>query len=157
MNGLLKRLLVGADGRRGILARVSVANMKLGPEDQLSVKVSCFMKDMLAQGRYRGIFFHVPNESGEGGRSVAVMRRQQKKKATGMVPGAHDWIFMWPGGGCLIELKDGKNKLTPAQEDFRDWAEHFGVPAREARSVAEVESVLVELGAIDAFYAVAAE
>ena len=149
MNDLLKRLLVGASGRCGILSKVPLANINLGPEDELSVKVNAFMKDMLAQGRFRGIFYHVGNESGEGGRNIATLRRQQKKKALGMVPGAHDWLVAWTGGAVVVELKAGRGKLTTAQEDFAAWAEWAGVPARVARSVEEFEAVLVEVGAVN--------
>ena len=157
LSGLLKRLLVGANGRRGILSPVSVGNMGLKNEDLLQYQVTCFMKEMLATGRYKGTFFHIPNESGKAANKLQAQKTQQKKKALGLVPGAHDNAFMWDGGNCFIELKHDKNKLTPNQEDFRDWSEWAGVPARVAYSVDEVEQILIELGALSPAIMVAAE
>ena len=154
---LLKRLLIGSDGRRGILSPVSVVNMRLKNEDLLQHQVTYFMREMLAAGRYRGTFFHVPNESGRTGNKLQAQKTQQKKKALGLVPGAYDNVFMWEGGGCVIELKYGKNTLSPNQKDFRDWSEWAGVPARVAYSVDEVEQILIELGALSPAVMAAAE
>lgn len=146
LNALLKKLLIGANGKKGILAPIPLGNMNLGPEDELSARANVFMKDMLAQGRYQGIFFHVANESGGGGTKIQRMRTQQKKKAIGMVPGVFDWVFMSQGRQLLVDLKVGNGKLTQSQKDFVEWAEWAGIATGVARSVVELEELLVEAG-----------
>jgi len=157
MTPLLKRLLIGADGRRGVLAPVPLANMNLSEEDRLSVDVSCALKEWLVTGRFQILFFHVANESGATGSKIKIMRNQQKKKALGMVPGAHDWCVMWNGGGVIIELKPPKGRLNDNQKDVQAWAEVVGVQARVAHSVEDVEQILIELEAPGVALAEAAE
>lgn len=122
--------------------------MKLKPEEALSAAV----KDMLTirrnQGRLRAMFFHVPNEFQATKNGAAAWA---KKLRIGCVAGAPDWVVMWSGGGCFIELKTPQNKrgLSPEQLEFALECEVVGVHYHVCRSVEDVESCLKKHGALD--------
>jgi hypothetical protein len=134
----------------GILERISNRGMKLGPEDTLSAEVYDFMLDAVERGSYAGIFTHCAHESGAASSKLAKLR-SMKRKRMGMVPGAADWWFMWPGGSGVIELKAPGTRdggLSPTQRQFRDWCKASGIAWALANKLVEVERTLVEWGAL---------
>lgn len=126
---VLRRLL------DGILKKIESPNLKYGPEDRLSVEIHDFMRLALEDGRFRGVWFKVPNESGAPESWLAKVR-SWKKRSMGMVPGVTDFIIMWDAAPLLedrgvIEIKrpgrlDGA--LSDDQRDFRDWCQWTGIP-----------------------------
>lgn len=66
---------------------------------------------------------HIPNG---GARHVVVA---YKLKKMGVRKGVHDLFLMARRGDytmLIIEMKAGKNKLTPEQVEFKDMAEEYG-------------------------------
>lgn len=69
------------------------------------------------------LMFAVPNG---GHRHIAVAR---KLKAEGVKAGVPDIFLPWPtrqGSGLFIEMKVGKNKVTPAQQEWLDRLSNAG-------------------------------
>lgn len=86
---------------------------------------------------------HVPNGEKRDKATAAKLWRM------GVQAGWPDVVLISPTGKphCL-ELKRDKQKLSPAQEDFRDLMIAAGVPWAVARSVDEAIRVLTLWGAI---------
>lgn len=79
------------------------------PEREIQVKL---VKELRKHCPYP--FFAVPNG---GKRDIRVAT---KLKAEGVQPGVTDLVFVLPGGRFAgLELKAGKNGLTPHQVEFR--------------------------------------
>jgi len=79
-------------------------------------------------------FFHTPNGGERAKREAA------KLKAMGVLPGIPDLMFLLPDGTWRgIELKVGRNTLTPEQHAFKArWGDRVAV----CRSAVEVEAAL---------------
>ena len=74
-------------------------HMKIGDEERLSIEFADLMRVETLEGRYKGIWGHIPNE-GKRHPLVAML-----VKAMGLIPGSTDYYFIWNGGGMVIELK----------------------------------------------------
>jgi VRR-NUC domain len=65
----------------------------------------------------------------------------------GLTAGIPDVCIVRNDGLCaFIELKAGKNKVTPEQFEFLDWCVSHNVPAAVCRSIDDVRSALVVWG-----------
>jgi hypothetical protein len=138
----------------GPLAPVSMRGVRLGPEDRLSASFYEFMKGELRDGRYRGVFAHVANESGQSGRDLKTTLRQHKKKAIGMVPGVTDWILLWRtsggvlgGGGMELKARGLEGSLSDNQRLFRDWCRLFDIPWAVCNKLDAAQRTLIKWGA----------
>lgn len=121
--------------------------VELKPEEKVSVDTADKLRIHSLDGSYKGIWIHVPNE---GKRSILVAIIL---KAMGLIPGANDFIFIWPANGFLdagiIELKsDDKKKLTPNQIDFQEWALSAKIKTAKHSTADGVINQLKEWGAI---------
>ncbi len=95
-----------------------------GPEHML--QKSFFKWLSLQHSALYKVAFAVPN-----GVSCSVMQRR-KLLDEGMRPGVSDLFIPWPTKkypGLFIEMKWGKNTLTPEQEDFIDLVINLGYRA----------------------------
>ncbi len=135
-------------------------NVKLDAEKQECIFFADRMRAHTAQGRYKGIWGHIPNEGKRGLIEQLVMRTM------GLIPGSTDYYFIWKGGGCVIEFKvpermgwrkvkgDQKYiKIAPTKQSdnqryFQTWCAYCGIPYYVCYTSAEAESRLRELGAL---------
>lgn len=67
-------------------------------------------------------------------------------KAMGLKAGIPDLCFWWAGRSALIELKAMSGTWSDAQKDMMARLRGIGVPTRTARSLAEVDLALDDLG-----------
>lgn len=114
---------------------------KVEPEQRLSIELADALRKLTIKGEYRGMWWHTANE-GKRHAIVALIL-----KAMGMLPGAPDFVFLWSFGSGIIELKVGKPKLQPSQEDFKQWAADSAIPHATCTSVEQALAYLRTWGA----------
>ncbi len=91
----------------------------------------------------RLIAFHPSNEGIRSPRTGAYLKKMM------MLPGVPDFVIVPPGGRChFLELKFGKGKLSPAQEEFKVAAISCPCPHSVVRTIEEAATVLHTWGAI---------
>jgi hypothetical protein len=132
---------------------------RIGPEDESSIRFADLLREAALMGRLRATFTHIPHEVGGG--TVNARLRYSLAIAMGLITGSADFVFVWKGGGCWIELKRptiarsnmGPRKqggtLTPKQKLFKRWCEHLDVPHHVVTSAEEGLKVLVGYGVLD--------
>lgn len=110
-----------------------------------------YVKDLMDSPRAdkRVVWFHVPNEG------LNHVRHNVNMKLRGVLPGVSDCVFLipqecaeWPL--CLfLELKNGKKgRHSDAQKEFQQRVEAIRGDYRLAKTVEEINAVLVEFGVI---------
>jgi len=87
----------------------------------------------------RGTFFHVPNETNEGGRIGAI------RKAKGVLAGVPDNVWLWKGKVYLIELKTPTGSYTPSQKLVFPILEKHGFPVITVRSLEDFQHVIKQI------------
>lgn len=118
-------------------------NWKIEPEQRLSIEFSDALRAASVDGKYKGVWTHVPNEGKRHQITACIM------KAMGMIPGVYDYNFMWgETGRGVIELKAGSNKPTEHQIRYKAWCDMHGIPNAVCYSVDEALGVLKEWGAL---------
>ena len=95
------------------------------------------------------LWFHPPNGAYYGGgRRSAIVGAIVKKQ--GVKSGVPDCVILTPspttGKALFIELKVGRNKLSPDQEVWKELLIEWGYGHAVARSLDEVKQVLNEYG-----------
>ena len=88
----------------------------------------------------RAIVFHPPNGGKRNHREAGRM------KAMGVVPGVPDLCFLWDDKRAFIELKVGRNTLSPKQKIFRNKCREHGIPYEVCRTLDEVLDTVAEWG-----------
>lgn len=124
--------------------RVIYADLKYGrnvnSEDELQQACVTWFNTVFP-GTRRFKLHHSPN----GGKRNQI--EAAKFKRMGVRAGFPDlWISLGNGKTGYIELKFGKNGLTPAQEDYRDFLKSEGHQWALCRSVDEFIKTLKEWG-----------
>lgn len=121
-------------------------------EDALSMQVAAALHEWAITGRMFSTWTKIPHEVGAVARNNSQFGKAQaryaKQRAMGLVSGSCDFVFVWKGGGGWIELKRPKSGLSPNQADFRDWCRFLGINHAICRSLAEVETTLVNWGVL---------
>lgn len=140
-----------------LMARPSLtSNVRLAPESQECIRFADTMRRHTSQGRYKGIWGHIPNEGARSRLTGAIMR------AMGLIPGGGDYYFIWQGGACLIEFKAGERmgwrkdkyvKIKPGtlsdnQKFFQTWCAHCDINYYVCYTTEEAESRLKSLGGL---------
>lgn len=94
------------------------------------------------RGDPRVIWYHVTNAP----RSAASGARL---KAMGMLAGVPDLAFILADGRpAFLELKSGKNKLSPEQTDFAKRCDAIGVECASAWGIDQALAVLIAWGVL---------
>jgi hypothetical protein len=123
-----------------------------GPEEILAMEVANFLRAATLDGRLLGVWTSISNEvgfiSGKHRNSGHAQMKYAKAIAMGMIVGAPDYVFVWPGGGGFIELKSKTGSLSPAQKDFASWCVANGVNHAVSKSLDQVRSHLISWGAL---------
>jgi hypothetical protein len=117
------------------------ANVVLGPEDRQSMELADRLRVLSLEGRFRGVFFHVPNEVGYVKGDRRAQLRYAKAIAMGCIPGTPDFVFLGKKP-LVIEMKAKTGRQTESQADFEYWCGTEGVEYRICRSAAEALTVL---------------
>lgn len=142
-----------------LLLRGALVAKLIGEEDQISINFADRLREAALMGRLRATFTHIPHEVG-GGTKNAVLR-YSLAIALGLVTGSGDYVFVWKGGGCWMEVKRptrsraefGKRKqgggLTPKQKLFQQWCGHLDVPHHVITTAEQGLSILSQYGVLD--------
>ena len=109
-------------------------------EDKLTNEIALYLKIAVLEGRIKGVFFHIPNESVS--KTKRDMLRIMKKKQLGMISGAPDFVIVTPNITIFIELKTKKGRQSDFQKMFQIWSEKNDIAYYVVRSVDELESIL---------------
>lgn len=121
-----------------LLLRGACLAKLIGAEDEQCILFADRLREAALTGRLRATFTHIPHEVGGGSKNAAL--RYSLAAALGLVTGSADYVFLWKGGGCWIEMKrptvaatlTRKRKqggsLTKKQRLFRDWCDANEVP-----------------------------
>ncbi|EHK57744.1 hypothetical protein [Allomesorhizobium alhagi] len=120
--------------------------LKLGPEDRICIEFANRLRAWTLEGRPVAVWSHIGNEIGGGTKNANI--RYAIAKALGMITGASDYVFLWPGGSAALEAKAPKGVQTAGQTDFEAWCTARGVPYRIMRSADEGEAILREMGVL---------
>lgn len=119
--------------------------MKLSPEEILQLQCINFLERFVPTV----LFWHTPNgvALGNGKNRFAYMA---KLKKLGVLPGVPDLVLHWRESDssktAYIELKAGKNRLTPAQKEVSEKLKSIGIPFFTVRSLPEFMVALNDLG-----------
>ena len=127
-----------------ILGKISnLPNLK--GEDALTNIIAQYLRAMSLEGKLKGIWFHVPNESvvSESNRVTDILRIK-RKQAMGLINGAPDFVFVSAEKTIFIELKTKTGVLSEYQKLFKEWCESEGITYTIARSLGDVIEILTE-------------
>lgn len=142
-----------------IMLRGRCLARKIGDEDGDCILFADTLRQAALTGKLRATFSHLPHEVGGGTKNAAL--RYSLAKALGLISGSGDYVFVWKGGGCWIEMKRAKlaatehrarrdaGRLSATQKGFRDWCAMLDVPYHVATSAREGLAILVGYGVLD--------
>ena len=115
-------------------------------EDKLTNEIAIYLKINVLEGKLKGVFFHVPNESVS--KTKRDMLRIMKKKHLGMIPGAPDFIIVTHDKTLFIELKTKKGRQSEFQKMFQIWSEKNDIQYYIIRDVPTLETILKSTGVL---------
>ena len=115
-------------------------------EDKLTNEIAIFLKIAVLEGKLKGVFFHVPNESVS--KTKRDMLRIMKKKQLGMISGAPDFIIVTRDKTLFIELKTKKGRQSDFQKMFQIWSEKNDIQYYIIRDVPTLETILKNTGVL---------
>ena len=115
-------------------------------EDKLTNEIAIFLKIAVLEGKLKGVFFHVPNESVS--KSKRDMLRILKKKQLGMISGAPDFVIVTQDKTLFIELKTKKGRQSEFQKMFQEWSEKNNIVYCVVRDTSELQIILQTNGVI---------
>lgn len=108
------------------------------PEQELQKAQVAFL-DWALMAPWR--FLHVPNGGFRTPAEAGLM------KALGQKEGAADLLFLGPAWPFVwVENKAPKGRLSPAQEDWRDWCRSIGAPWFLCRSMDDLVAACADAG-----------
>lgn len=103
------------------------------PEARLQITIANALSHCLSPTAW---FAHIPN----GGKRH--INEAKRLKAMGTRPGSPDLMFVYEGQAFFMELKAGRGKLSPAQEQCRLDLRRAGAMVETVRSLDEALDVL---------------
>ena len=112
-------------------------------EDAITNKVAMTLTGYSLDGKLKGVWFHVPNESVVSkNNKLTDILRIKRKHGMGLINGVPDLVFISKDKTVFIELKTEKGRLSESQIYFRDWCIDEKIDYYVARSVEEVTDIL---------------
>lgn len=87
----------------------------------------------------RKCLFHIPNGGSRNKVEAAHL------KASGVVSGVWDMLFIWEGRPYFFEIKSGNGVLSINQRDFADRMSAQGVPCWEIRSLEQFQELFLQI------------
>lgn len=113
-------------------------------EDKLTNQIAFYLKIAVLEGRLKGVFFHVPNETVS--KTKRDLLRIIKKKNLGMISGAPDFVIVTQNITIFIELKTKKGRQSDFQKMFQLWSEKNNIQYYVVRDVEDLEKILLNNG-----------
>jgi len=100
-------------------------NLKQGPEDKVEFACLGYLKILTLQNKLPAVWFKVTNEGAynKGGNRPLYGR---KLDSQGKIAGISDAVIAGNGQTLFCEFKAGKNKQSPSQKIFEEWAQETG-------------------------------
>ena len=115
-------------------------------EDKLTNQIAFYLKIAVLEGRLKGVFFHVPNETVS--KTKRDLLRIIKKKNLGMISGAPDFVIVTQNITIFIELKTKKGRQSDFQKMFQLWSEKNNIQYYVVRDVEDLEKILLNNGVL---------
>ena len=115
-------------------------------EDKLTNQIALCLKIAVLEGRLKGVFFHVPNESVS--KTKRDLLRIVKKKQLGMISGAPDFVIVTQDITIFIELKTKKGRQSDFQKMFQEWSEKNNIQYYVIRDIPDLEKILLNNGVL---------
>jgi hypothetical protein len=118
-------------------------------ETESGIQIAIVEYLTLLSHRFGFVFFSVPNEGvmfGSGKRDPATFAKASKLKRMGLTDGVSDLILCHRGKMYCIEVKTAMGRQSAGQKEFESWATASGARYSLARSVSDVQALLVEWG-----------
>lgn len=104
-------------------------------EDALQRGIVQYLRAILPADGFR--VCAIPNGGRRSKIEAAIM------KGLGVLAGMPDLLIFGAGGRCwFIECKSGTGRLSPAQQEMREWMELARVPRTTARTIDDVHAAL---------------
>ena len=123
-----------------LLSGIQPAKFTKG-EDKLTNDVAIFLKAAVLNGEFKGVFFHVPNES-VADNKIDIMRLS-KKKRLGLVAGVSDFVLVTKDRTIFIELKTDSGRQSENQKRFQEWSLKHNIEYYIVRSLFDLKNILV--------------
>lgn len=117
-------------------------NITVHPEEKLCVDFADALRKASLEGRFIGIWGHVPNEGKRHAITGMILR------AMGLIKGGTDYFFIWPMGGGVLEAKTPDGDIKPTQKLYALWCKGTGIKHAYFRSVDDGMDILRQWGAI---------
>lgn len=105
-------------------------------KSELQLQAECFQWLWNNYPQTRRCLFHVPNG---GARSK---REATQLKASGVVPGVYDMLFIWDSRVYAFEMKVGTNRQSSDQLKWGEAAQAQGVKTYEVRSLEQFQEII---------------
>lgn len=116
--------------------------MKLRRDDEAAIQRAGIEWLRLVLGR-EYVVLHVPNGGARSKVEAAILI------GLGVLPGAADIFILRGGFAGVMEVKDARGKLSPAQEGFRDECRRKEISWALVRSVQDIEDGVVAWGLVE--------
>lgn len=128
-----------------LLSKITNARSLTG-EDALTNKIAIELKALTLEGKLKGVWFHVPNESVVGNFRDVI--RIKRKHDMGLINGVADFVIVTQSKTIFVELKTEKGRQSDFQKLFQKWCEKNDIKYFIIRNVVEFKSVLMREGLI---------
>lgn len=116
-------------------------------EDALANQIAMKLTEYSIEGKLKGIWFHVPNESVVSKSNMLTdILRIKRKHSMGLINGVPDLVFISKEKALFVELKTAKGRLSESQQLFKEWCIDEGIGYYVSRSVEDIEKILTETG-----------
>ena len=119
-------------------------NLRLKGETLLCYEITNMLRAATLDGTLRAVWTHPANEGRRTPLQGAIL------KAVGLISGTPDYLFVWPNGGGLIEIKPPPfrpSDLNDNQKSYQQWCIERGANHAVCTTPDEVWRVLVRWGA----------
>lgn len=113
--------------------------MTTKPRSEIQIQAEAYQWLHNTHPETRGLCFHVPN----GGSRNAIEGMQLK--ASGVVAGIPDIIFLWEGKAYGFEFKTASGHVSPIQDKIHKVWQSNGVPVYVVRCVDEFQYHIGEI------------
>lgn len=119
-------------------------NARLKEEESQQIAFANYCRAKSIQGELNAVWTAISNEY--SGRYSPLFGA--KLCALGKISGAPDMMFIWSGGGGLIEFKSSKGRLSEKQKLFQKWCQVNNVNHELVRSSDEAIEVIKKWGLV---------
>lgn len=108
-------------------------------KSEIQIQSECFQWAWNTYPQTRKLLFHVPN----GGKRTTVEAMQLK--ASGVIAGVPDMLFLWKGKWHAFEFKDDTGVLSKAQKELHSIWMHHGQQVHIVRDVPTFQEMFLKI------------